>query len=114
MEMILDCRPVTAREALAIGAINKVVPDDRLRDEAITWAAHIARWPRWALAAAKRALVEGRDLPLSAARRNESQIFADVARRPDALEIMRAAQAKYDSGASSFEAIDLPRPLRHT
>ena len=112
MEMILDCRPITAREALAIGAINKVVPDDRLRDEAIAWAAHIAQWPRSALVAAKRALVEGRDLPLPAARRNESQIFADVARRPGALEVMRAAQAKYDSGADSFEAIGLPRPSR--
>jgi len=99
MEMILDCRPIGAREALAIGAINEVVPDERLREEAIAWAAHIARWPRRALAAAKRSLVEGHDLPLSAARRNERQIFADIARRPEALDVMRRAQARYDAGA---------------
>ncbi len=108
MEMILDCRPVSARDALAMGAVHRVVPDARLREEAIAWATHIARWPRWALAAAKRSLVEGRDLPLAAARRNESQIFADVARRPDSLEIMRAAQARYDAGAGSFEALGIP------
>ncbi len=112
MELILDCRPITAREALAIGAINKVVPDDRLREEAIAWAAHIAQWPRWALAAAKRSLIEGRDLVLPAARRNEYQIFAEVARRPDALDRLREAQAKYDAGADSFAALGLPRPSR--
>jgi hypothetical protein len=57
----------------------------------------------------RQAAGEGRDLPLGAARRNESQIFADVARRPDTLEIMRAAQAKYDAGADSYEALGIPR-----
>jgi enoyl-CoA hydratase/carnithine racemase len=109
MELILDARPITAMEALALGAINKVVPDDRLREEAIAWAAHIARWPAWSLAACKRSLVEGRDLPLGAARRNEGQIFRDVARREDALQLMREAQAKYEAGADSFEAIGLSR-----
>ena len=109
MEMILDGRPISAREALAAGAINKVVPDDQLRDEAIAWAAHIAQWPAWALDACKRSLLEGADLPLAAARRNESQIFGATARREDALDVMRAAQAKYDAGAASFEAIGLER-----
>lgn len=109
MEMIVDGRPITAREALAIGAINKVVPDDRLRDEAIAWATHIAGWPAWALAACKRSLIEGRDLPLEAARRNEGQIFREAARREDAIEIMRQAQAKYDAGADSYEVIGFER-----
>ena len=109
MEIIVDCRPIDARAALALGAINKVVADERLRDEAIAWAAHIAQWPRWALAAAKRAMVEGRDLPLAAARRNESQIFLETARRPDALDVMRTAQARYDMGADSYDAIGLKR-----
>ncbi len=109
MELILDGRPITARRAEEIGAINKVVPDDRLREEAIAWATHIARWPAWALDACKRSLKEGLDLPLDAARRNEQQVFAQAAQREDALEIMRLAQAKYDAGADSFEAIGLPR-----
>ncbi len=109
MEMILDGRPITARRALEIGAINKVVPDDKLREESLAWASHIAQWPAAALAACKRSLVEGRDLPLAAARRNESQIFRDVAGRDDALALMRAAQAKYDAGADSYAAVGFAR-----
>lgn len=109
MEMILDGRPITAREALAMGAINKVVPDNRLREESIAWASHIARWPSWSLAASKRSLFEGRDLPLEAARRNEGQIFRDVARRDESMELMREAQAKYDGGADSFEVLGFER-----
>lgn len=109
MELILDGRPITAREALAMGAINKVVADDRLRAAAIEWATHIARWPAWSLTACKRSLIEGRDMTLEAARRNESQIFQSVARREDSLAIMAAAQAKYDAGADSFEALGMPR-----
>jgi len=109
LELVLDCRPITAREALALGAINKVVPDGRLREEALAWAAHIARWPAWALEAGKRCLVEAQDLSLTAGRRFEGQVFASVARRPGALDVMRAAQAKYDAGADSYEAIGIPR-----
>ena len=109
MEMILDGRPITAREALALGVINKVVPDAQLRQAAIDWAAHIARWPAWSLAACKRSLIDGRDLPMDAARRNESAIFQSVARREDAIALMAAAQARYDAGADSWDAIGLPR-----
>lgn len=109
MEMILGGRPITARQALEIGAINRVVPDERLREESIAWASEIARWPAWALAACKRSLIEGRDLPLAAARRNEGQIFRDVSGREDALALMRQAQASYDAGADSYAAIGLDR-----
>jgi enoyl-CoA hydratase/carnithine racemase len=109
MEMVLDGRPITAQEALSLGAINRVVPDDRLREEAIAWAAHIAQWPAWSLAACKRSLIEGRDRPLAEARRNEGRIFVDVARRPDTLQLLREAQAHYDGGADSYDALGLPR-----
>ena len=63
MEMILDGRPITAAEALALGAINRVVPD----------------------------------------------IFRDIAGSQDALRVMGAAQAKYDAGADSYEAVGMER-----
>lgn len=109
MELILDGRPITAQAALAMGAINRVVPDDRLRAEALAWAAHLAQWPSWSLAACKRSLIEGRDLPLGAARRNEGQIFRDVATREDSIKLMADAQAKYDAGADSWEAVGFER-----
>lgn len=109
LEMVLDGRPISAQRAFEIGAVNKVVADDRVRDEAIEWATHIAGWPGAALDAAKRSFREGQNLPLADARRNESRIFGNVARREDAIETMNAAQAKYDAGADSWEAIGLPR-----
>lgn len=110
LEMILDGRPITAAEALQLGAINKVVADAGLRQAAIDWAAHIARWPAWSLEACKRSFYEGRDLPLDAAGRNESQIFASMARRADSIALLREVQARYDAGLDSYDAIGLPRP----
>ncbi|MFK8022797.1 MAG: enoyl-CoA hydratase/isomerase family protein [Ilumatobacter sp.] len=110
LELILDGRPIGAMEAERIGAINKVVPDAELRDASIAWAAHIAQWPAWALEACKRSHAQGRDLGAAAARRNETQIFFDVAARPDALAVVSDAQARYEAGADSYEAIGLPRP----
>lgn len=107
MEMILDGRPITAAEALALGAINRVVADEQLREEAVNWAAHIARWPAWSLAACKRSLITGRDLPLSEARRNEGRLFSEVARRADSKQLLRAAQQRYDAGADSYRAFGL-------
>lgn len=110
LEMILDGRPISAAEAHQLGAVNKVVPDDDLRQAAIDWAAHIAQWPAWSLEACKRSFYDGRDLPLDAAGRNESQIFFSVARRDDAVALMNDVQARYDAGQDSYDAIGLPRP----
>ena len=110
LEMILDGRPISAMEAVQLGAVNKVVPDAELRQAAIDWAAHIARWPAWSLEACKRSFYDGRDLPLAAAGRNESQIFASVARREDSIALMTEVQARYDAGQDSYDAIGLPRP----
>lgn len=110
LEMIVDGRPISATEALQLGAINKVVPDDDLRSTAVAWAAHIAKWPAWSLEACKRSFYDGQDLPLDAARRNESQIFLDVSGRSDSLALMADVQERYDRGEDSFDAIGLPRP----
>jgi enoyl-CoA hydratase/carnithine racemase len=110
LEMILDGRPISAAEALQLGAINKVVSDGDLRQAAIDWAAHIAGWPAWSLEACKRSFYDGRDLPLDAAGRNESQIFSSVARREDSIALMSEVQARYDAGQDSYDAIGLPRP----
>ena len=110
LEMILDGRPISAAEAHGLGAVNKVVPDDELRQSAIDWAAHIAQWPSWSLEACKRSFYEGQALPLDAAGRNESQIFFSVARREDSIALMSEVQARYDAGQDSYDAIGLPRP----
>jgi naphthoate synthase len=46
---------IKAAEALALGLINKVVPDDRLRDETRAWALEVAERGTFALASIKAA-----------------------------------------------------------
>jgi naphthoate synthase len=46
---------LTAREALAIGLVNRVVPDDRLQDETRKWALEVAERGAFALASIKAA-----------------------------------------------------------
>jgi naphthoate synthase len=46
---------ITARDALAMGLINRVVPDDRLRAETRAWALEIAERGAFALASIKAA-----------------------------------------------------------
>ena len=105
LEMMLLGTPISAREALAIGAANRVVPDDRLRAETIAIAAAIAARPRWALDAAKRSIQQGWDLPQADALRNEGFIYNTTVSRPETLEILRRVQARYDAGAAdSYEA----------
>lgn len=107
MEMILDGGPITSEEALRLGAINRVVPDDRLREEAIAWAARIASRPPWALEACKESLWAGLDMPLHEALRNETRLFMPTATREETLQIMRDVQSMYDGGATSREALGL-------
>jgi enoyl-CoA hydratase/carnithine racemase len=109
MEMIVDGRPITAQRAFELGIVNRVVPDYMLRDAAIEWAAHIAKQPAWALEACKRSLLQGLELPLADARRNESQIFRETAVREDSQELMKMAQARYNAGADSYDAIGIER-----
>lgn len=50
------CRQYTAREALEMGMINKVVPPERLEDEAVEWAETILKRSPFAIRMIKRAL----------------------------------------------------------
>jgi 2-(1,2-epoxy-1,2-dihydrophenyl)acetyl-CoA isomerase len=56
MELVLLGTRQTAREALAIGLINEVVPDDRLDERALEIAQQLAAAPTTAVGVAKRLL----------------------------------------------------------
>jgi enoyl-CoA hydratase/carnithine racemase len=58
-EMAFTGDPIDADEALACGLVSKVVPDDRLMDEAMALAKRIAANPPHALRMSKRLLREG-------------------------------------------------------
>jgi 2-(1,2-epoxy-1,2-dihydrophenyl)acetyl-CoA isomerase len=55
-ELYYTAELVDARQALALGLVNRVVPDDRLEEEGMALAGKIARGPRVALRYMKRNL----------------------------------------------------------
>jgi len=71
LDMILTGRPVDAREALAIGLANRVVPDGTSRDAALVLAHELARLPQICLQNDRQSAYEQFGLTLEAAMENE-------------------------------------------
>jgi enoyl-CoA hydratase/carnithine racemase len=65
MQMLASGEPVDAARAHAAGLIHAVVPRAALQATARAWAGRIAQAPPEAVRAAKRAILEGLDLPLA-------------------------------------------------
>jgi enoyl-CoA hydratase/carnithine racemase len=91
LEIILEGRPVEADEALEIGMVHRVVEPDELLGAAVETADRLARRPKAAVAACKRAVLEGGSLPLEAGLRVEqSEFLATIGSDPS-----RRAMAAY-------------------
>jgi enoyl-CoA hydratase/carnithine racemase len=65
MEMILSGDDIDAATALRFGLVHKVVPRDRLYDEAQAWARELATRSPAALRYAKEAVTRGLEMPLA-------------------------------------------------
>lgn len=65
MEMILSGDDIDAATALRFGLVHRVVPRDRLHDEAEAWARELAGRPPEALRYAKEAVTRGLEMPLA-------------------------------------------------
>ena len=65
LELTLEGSALSPAEALSIGLVNRVLPPERLLDEVLTTARRLARRPRVAVAAAKRAVYDGGSAPLA-------------------------------------------------
>ncbi|MGY1604595.1 enoyl-CoA hydratase/isomerase family protein [Geodermatophilus sp. SYSU D00815] len=77
-DLVFTGRHVGAEEALEIGLADAVVPDDEVYATAVAMARKFAAGPPLALAAAKRAIDEGLDLPLPQGLALESRLFAEL------------------------------------
>jgi enoyl-CoA hydratase/carnithine racemase len=77
-DLVFTGRHVGAEEALDIGLADAVVPDDEVYATALAMAKKFAAGPPLALAAAKRAIDEGLDMPLSQGLALESELFAEL------------------------------------
>lgn len=101
-EMILSGRVVGADEAARIGLVNAVLPDDGFREAVIDWVEPIARRPRAAVVAAKRAIVEGLRLPFDEGMSLEGRLFLEVQGGEEAIALEREAAAAYERGEQPF------------
>ena len=59
LEMFLTAEFVDADEALRLGIVSKVFPDDRLREDTDRIVAKMAKGPAWAMRAIKRSIYQG-------------------------------------------------------
>jgi enoyl-CoA hydratase/carnithine racemase len=77
-DLIFTGRHVGAEEALEIGLADAVVPDDEVYSTAVAMARKFAAGPPLALAAAKRAIDEGLELPIQQGLALETRLFAEL------------------------------------
>lgn len=83
-DLILSGRQVAAAEALAMGLVDEVVPQDELHEHVLALAARYAAGAVEAQAIAKRAIDEGLDRNLADGLDLEQQLFADSFTTADA------------------------------
>jgi enoyl-CoA hydratase len=86
MEMLLTGRMMSAREGEQRGMVNRVVPTELLRDEALALATEIAVRPREAVRTAKQAVLKAFELPLSQGLAFERDALLQILGTPDARE----------------------------
>src|SRR3954451_17610765 len=89
-DLVFTGRHVAAEEALEIGLVDAVVPDDEVYSTAVAMAKKFAAGPPLALAAAKQAIDEGLDQPLAQGLALESQLFAELFDTEDQKAGMRS------------------------
>jgi 2-(1,2-epoxy-1,2-dihydrophenyl)acetyl-CoA isomerase len=90
MEIILTNPVLTADEALAIGLITRVVPDDVLTGESLALAGSLAAGATRALAAAKRLVWSGLGSRVEAQLPEEARTVAELSGTADAREGLAA------------------------
>lgn len=94
MEMILNNRQLSAIEAERLGLVNRVVPDERLLDEALTLAAQIAERSPLTLRIAKEAVSAAFKGSLSEGLDDERRLFQKAFASEDRREGMQAFTEK--------------------
>jgi len=85
-EMILTGDTIGAEEAFSFGLVMKVVPKDKLLEEARAFAAKLAALPRLALEASKMLINRGLEVDLASALEMEARCFGNLATSHDLRE----------------------------
>jgi enoyl-CoA hydratase/carnithine racemase len=83
--MLLESRRLSAREAEAVGLVDRAVAPDELAGVVDELAQRLAKAPTFALAMIKDAVNRGQDLPLDEAQEIEARNFAKTSLSEDAV-----------------------------
>lgn len=94
LELLFSGRVIPAREALALGLVQRVVPDDELKEAAEAWAEELLRAGPIALAYTKLLVYRSLDLPLEEILLLESYTQALAFGTEDLKEGIRALRRK--------------------
>ena len=94
LEMILTAEPIDAHEAQRIGLVNRVVPHERLMDEALALAHAIAAMAPSAVTACLEAVTRGINLTIDEGLAVEAAQFARVAAGPAVRDAVAAFVAR--------------------
>ncbi|HVW33749.1 MAG TPA: enoyl-CoA hydratase-related protein [Acidimicrobiia bacterium] len=93
-ELLFSARPLGAEEALAIGVVNRLVEPDRLLDETLEYAGHLATMSPRSLRAMKAQLNAASDQGLAAAIHDANQRMIAMTAAPDFVEGVAATMEK--------------------
>ena len=96
--MLLTAEPVDAEQALTWGLVTKVVPHDRLIEEAEAVAAQILRNSQRAVRSAKQTILDTIGRPLDEQLRNEAWNAYTCADPSETLELLGRFYEKSDAG----------------
>lgn len=94
LEMLLTGDFIDAERAERIGLVNKVVPEDKLMDEAISLATKLASKSPIALQMGKQAFYTMSDMEYEKAMEYSDEMFAELCTTEDALEGVNAFREK--------------------
>jgi enoyl-CoA hydratase len=97
LELVLEGRPIEPKEAERIGLVHRLAAPAELLDEARATAARMARRSKPAVAAAKRAVLEGCSLPLEEGLRLEQAQFMSTLATEQAKRVMEAYVAHLEA-----------------
>jgi enoyl-CoA hydratase len=103
LELIITGRRFDAQEALRIGLVTEVVPQEKLMDRARELAEAICELPQGALRSDKEAMIRGTGRPLEEALRIEAEMAASMFMRGDL----------FSEGAKAFLEKRKPSWKRH-
>lgn len=103
MELLITGRRIDAAEALAIGLVTEVVPNERLQDRAEELARSIAELPQGAIRSDKECVLRGVGRPLEERLRIEAEMTLSMFLRRD----------RHSHGAGSFVGKTNPEWKHH-